>query len=142
MTAAPMFADEPPLLALVECSARVNTPLVIPPLRIAPRDAALELQLARKVSCMLIGDALTFGKWRLTCVQSSGLSVFYVLYLRDEPRNKAQAVSSDPAYRRQLYQRIGRRLVEFGWDASAALDKGGACWVSAWVTRARLRKLA
>jgi hypothetical protein len=140
MTAQPLLADEPPLLRLA--TRAENAPLAIPPLSIVSRNTALELHLARKVSCMLIGDALVFGAWQLVCVQSPGLSTFYVLYLRDEPRNKVQAMTTNAVYRRQLYQRIGRRLTEFGWNERTQIDKGGACWVSAMVTGRRLRKLA
>ncbi len=138
MTAQPL-PDDPPLLALV--ARAEDAPLVIP-LQLPRRNPALELRLAQKVSCLLIGDMLTCGAWQLMCVQSPGLNTFYILYFLGKPCNKVQAVSSNPAYRRQLYQRIGRRLVEFGWNERATLDRGGACWVSAWVTGRRLRKLA
>jgi hypothetical protein len=139
MTANRAPAVEPPMLRLLEDAPEYSARA---PLTFYERNPALEHTLTKQVSCMLLGDALICrGYWKLVYIEAVMGMPFMVLYWKDQPVYKVGFVSSDPVYRRAMFARIGRRLAEFGWDSTARLDKGGACWVSVQVCRRRLRRL-
>lgn len=135
MTALPLpLFDEPTL----QISTRADTKAIT----FYERNPALEHTLAKRVSCMLLGDALRCREyWKLVYIEAVMGMPFMVLYWKDSPVYKVGFVSSDPSYRRAMFAKIGRRLAEFGWDATTAIVPGGACWVSAMVTRKALRRL-